>query len=228
VSNPKLHITIVFGKNENDPTRSINASDLEFFKQFPNIEIRYEKRLHAKYYANENAAIITSMNLYSFSQDNNIESGVLMSPPLTRGIAKNWIGTESLDDQAWGYFQRVIDQSALLYRKVPEFENGFMGLTRKYIKSVIENDNLDSFITKEKKVKEPQAGFGYCIVTGTKIPFNIEQPLSKETYKTWTKKKEANYKGSFCHFSGEVGETTFSKPILKKNWRKAQETADTK
>lgn len=79
VSNPKLHITIVFGKNENDPTRSIHASDLEFFKQFPNIEIRCEKRLYAKYYANENAAIITSMNLYSFSQDNNIESGVLMS-----------------------------------------------------------------------------------------------------------------------------------------------------
>ena len=49
----------------------------KFFKEFPNIQIRYEKKLHAKYYSNESAAILTSMNLYSYSQDNNIEAGVL-------------------------------------------------------------------------------------------------------------------------------------------------------
>ncbi|QOW10173.1 hypothetical protein Q73A0000_07255 [Kaistella flava (ex Peng et al. 2021)] len=75
--NPNLKITVVFGKNEDDFSKSMKQEDFNFFKDFPNIEIRYEKRLHAKYYANESAAILTSMNLYNFSQDNNIEAGVL-------------------------------------------------------------------------------------------------------------------------------------------------------
>src|SRR5436190_14117648 len=56
-NNHKLQIAIVFGKNEGDMSRSMKQDDFNFFKEFPNIQIRYEKRLHAKYYANERAAI---------------------------------------------------------------------------------------------------------------------------------------------------------------------------
>src|SRR5690606_1047281 len=76
-NNNNLKITIVFGKNEEDISKSMKQEDFNFFKDFPNIEIRYEKRLHAKYFANETNSILTSMNLYSYSQDNNIEFGVL-------------------------------------------------------------------------------------------------------------------------------------------------------
>jgi phosphatidylserine/phosphatidylglycerophosphate/cardiolipin synthase-like enzyme len=37
------------------------------------------KNLHAKCYINENEAIITSMNLYEFSQQNNNEMGIYIS-----------------------------------------------------------------------------------------------------------------------------------------------------
>lgn len=37
------------------------------------------KNLHAKCYLNENEAIITSMNLYGFSQQNNNEMGIYIS-----------------------------------------------------------------------------------------------------------------------------------------------------
>ena len=67
----------MFGKNEQDPSKSMKLEELDFFKEFSNIEIKYEKRLHAKYYANDYSAILTSMNLYSHSQDNNIEAGVI-------------------------------------------------------------------------------------------------------------------------------------------------------
>src|SRR5690242_8544337 len=79
IDNPYLEIKIVFGKNENDFSKSMKQGDFKFFKGFPNIEIRYEKQLHAKYYANEDYAILTSMNLYNYSQDNNIEAGVITS-----------------------------------------------------------------------------------------------------------------------------------------------------
>ncbi len=53
LQNHKLKITVVFGKNEDDVSKSVKIEDINFFTEFPNIEIRYEKRLHAKYYANE-------------------------------------------------------------------------------------------------------------------------------------------------------------------------------
>jgi hypothetical protein len=46
--NSDLEIIIVFGKNEEDLSKSMKEEDFNFFKEFPNIEVRYEKRLHAK------------------------------------------------------------------------------------------------------------------------------------------------------------------------------------
>lgn len=36
--------------------------------------------------------------------------------------------------------------------------------------------------------------------------------------------EDPDYKEKYCHFSGEPsnGETSVNKPILKKNWKKAQ------
>lgn len=42
-TNSELEITVVFGKNENDAAKSISIDDINFFKQFPNIKINYEK-----------------------------------------------------------------------------------------------------------------------------------------------------------------------------------------
>jgi hypothetical protein len=72
-----LKITVVYGKNERNQEKSLNADDFDFLSDFPNVEIRYIDNLHGKYYANENKAIITSMNLYDYSK-NNTEFGILL------------------------------------------------------------------------------------------------------------------------------------------------------
>jgi hypothetical protein len=172
--NHKLEIIIVFGKNEEDLSKSMKQEDFNFFKEFPNIQIRYERRLHAKYYANESSAILTSMNLYTYSQDNNIEAGVLTKATLLSNLASNFMtnvtGEDSFDNQAWTYFKRVIDQSDLLFQKTPQYESVMLGLTKKYKESKIEEDKLTEFFadkskfeskyrkdsTEKKKVEEPQ------------------------------------------------------------------------
>lgn len=158
--NPEIEIVIVFGKNEDDLSRSMKEEDFVFFKEFPNIEIRYEKRLHAKYYANETYAILTSMNLYNFSQDNNIEAGVMTKSNVLSNIATNLmtnvIGEESFDQTAWNYFNRVISQSDLLYKKSPRFDSGMLGFSKKYKSSKIETDLLtDFFANKNRKEHTP-------------------------------------------------------------------------
>lgn len=159
--NPKLEIIIVFGKNEDDMSKSMKQEDFNFFKEFPNIQIRYERRLHAKYYANESAAILTSMNLYTYSQDNNIEAGVMTKRTPLGNLASNLItnvtGEDSFDNQAWTYFERVIEQSDLLFHKTPQYESAMFGLTKKYKESKIEVDKLTEFFADKTKFEVKQS-----------------------------------------------------------------------
>jgi len=268
IKNDKLQIIIVFGKNEDDLSRSMKKEDFNFFKEFPNIQIRYEKRLHAKYYATEDGAIISSMNLYSYSQDNNIETGILTKTSSLGSIANTLIsnvnGTEGLDGQTWSYFQRVIEQSELLFHKSPQYDKVAFGFGKKYTSSNVEVDLLSDFFegrlkpegparkdiyrkqvdyskkSNEKFVQAESNAFveksrgtrgdvnenhnGYCIRSGTPIPFNPEKPLSNPSYKTWSQFGNTDYQENFCHFSGEPsnGETSYAKPILRKNWSLAK------
>jgi phosphatidylserine/phosphatidylglycerophosphate/cardiolipin synthase-like enzyme len=69
----KIDVRLVYGKSELAP-REINwLRSLEF------VRTSFCQNLHAKCYINEEAAIITSMNLYDFSQVNNNEMGVYIA-----------------------------------------------------------------------------------------------------------------------------------------------------
>jgi hypothetical protein len=145
---PEIEIVIVFGKNEDNFSKSMKEGDFNFFKEFPNVEIRYEKRLHAKYYANETTAIITSMNLYSYSQDQNIEAGVLTNAPTMLGSLAKSLIENNLDNEAWNYFNRVVEQSELLFKRRPVYDEKLMGFAKQYKTSKTEIDNLSEFFAK--------------------------------------------------------------------------------
>ncbi|EKF0974394.1 phospholipase D family protein [Salmonella enterica] len=74
------HVYVIYGK------KKINASDLYWLKSLNNVEIKFCPNLHAKCYANENYILISSLNLYEFSQVNNYELGIVIAktetPPL--------------------------------------------------------------------------------------------------------------------------------------------------
>jgi phosphatidylserine/phosphatidylglycerophosphate/cardiolipin synthase-like enzyme len=80
----KIDIRIIYGKNELEPIEQ------NWIKSLRNIRTSYCQNLHAKCYLNEKAAIITSMNLYDFSQINNNEMGIFVEknedPDLYREI----------------------------------------------------------------------------------------------------------------------------------------------
>lgn len=68
----KIDIRIVYGKSELQPEETRWLKELEF------VRTSFCKNLHAKSYINESSAIITSMNLYEFSQVNNNEMGIFI------------------------------------------------------------------------------------------------------------------------------------------------------
>lgn len=69
----KIDVRVVYGKNELQPQEINWLKDLSF------IRTSFCNNLHAKCYINEESCIITSMNLYEFSQVNNNEMGVFIS-----------------------------------------------------------------------------------------------------------------------------------------------------
>ena len=229
----ELKIVVVYGKNKSNKSKSLGKDDLEFFKTFPNIEIRYEERLHAKYYANENASILSSMNLYDYSQNNNIEFGVKTRvSSLIQSVSK----ANNLDYDAFEYFQGIYNNAQLQFKNEPQYKSrvpsmeklGLGGISKKYdgFKTVVnegselKEDGDNSGVISDSKLQP-----GYCIRYGTPIPFDLKMPMSEKAFKSWSRYEDKDYTEKYCHFSGEEsnGETSFARPVLKKNWKQSRQ-----
>jgi len=68
-----IQFHIVYGKSKLKPAEKV------WLTTTAGIQLYFSKDLHAKCYLNEASCIITSMNLYEFSQVNNDEMGVLLT-----------------------------------------------------------------------------------------------------------------------------------------------------
>lgn len=68
----KIDVRIVYGKSELQP------AEIEWLRGLPYVRTSFCKNLHAKCYLSEELCIITSLNLYEFSQVNNNEMGILI------------------------------------------------------------------------------------------------------------------------------------------------------
>lgn len=64
--------TVIFGKQE------LNPNEMKFLQGLRFVILKYNQDLHAKCYLNDDKMIITSLNLYEFSMNNNKEMGVLI------------------------------------------------------------------------------------------------------------------------------------------------------
>jgi len=197
----KVEVRIIFGKQE------LNPAEMSFLQSLRYVRLYFSKNLHAKCYLNENSMIITSMNLYEFSQVNNREMGIF--------ISKSIEADKEVYDDAWKDIESILHNADdFSYVKAPKEE-----------KVVAQNNVIVPKVANDSNKQAKKVAHGYCIRTGVEIPFDIEKPLSADAFKSWSKYGDADYPEKYCHFSGEQsgGETSFSKPILKKNWKKAKE-----
>jgi len=69
----KIDIRLIYGKNELQPEQ------INWLRTLHSVRTSFCENLHAKCYLNEGEAILTSMNLYEFSQVNNHEMGVYVT-----------------------------------------------------------------------------------------------------------------------------------------------------
>lgn len=127
----KIDIRLVYGKTELHPEISEWLKDQEY------IRISYCKNLHAKCYLNEDSCIITSLNLYEFSQVNNNEMGILLTKEDDNDVFKD----------AYSEAQRIIrvsDEVRITIEKAIEPE------TATIEDQAVENEKITSGILFKK------------------------------------------------------------------------------
>ena len=199
ISHPELEIIVAFreewkeGKGKmlnNDNVEEVseykNLKELDIWKSFPNIRLVGLTNLHAKYYANEDKGVITSLNLYKYSIKNNIEYGSLIR------------GNTFLE--ATNYSERIIeDWGNVIYVKVPRYR--VIRGEKKYVDSVELFDSIykkDSLVHVDKsklstrEIVLKSVEIGQTTVENGKRKYSVEEKRRKyeNAYMPWDKQSD--------------------------------------
>lgn len=191
----KKETIIIYGKVDLTPEQ------LQFLTRLRYVYLKFHLNLHAKCYINDTKLIITSLNFFEYSMINNKEMGVLYD------------NTKPEDQDI---YNKAFEHVKFIEQNSNDKPFELPSNNRSNSNDIKQSVKADSKINKL---------MGYCIRTGNKIPFDPKQPFTKEAFQSWSKFGNEDYEEKYCHFSGEdsEGQTSFSKPILRKNWKKAKE-----
>jgi len=180
-----VHITIVYGKQELDENVRKQLSQLE------HLTLRFLEKLHAKCYYNETKMIISSLNLYDFSEGNFEMSVMLRAEYEEEEFAK-----------AKEHAEMFISSS-----QVRKAENTFV------------REQARTYIPVAK-LPESSAN-GFCIRGGEIIPLDTTHPLCLKHYNVWKEHGDPEYKEKYCHICGQPHKTSFSKPLCLSCFKKS-------
>lgn len=176
----KIDIRVVYGKNELQPDQ------INWLKSLKSVRTSFCENLHAKCYLNEGEAIVTSMNLYEFSQVNNQEMGIYVT---------------KADDPK--LYEDIYNEVRRLIRISDE--------VRLSVEKVVESDPVIS--AKAAEVKTDTSEKGVCIRCKKGIALNPSAPYCVDCYKSWKKYENFTYQEKYCHICGKDHISTMNKPV---------------
>lgn len=193
-SNKNVAIKIIYGKDELKPNERNSLAELK------NVTLFFFQNLHAKCYFNENKMVITSMNMYEFSEKTNREMGVLIDRSVDREL-----------------FEKAVNETlSILQSAEPQ------PLKKSERQTIPELKPITNGQTKAKYKTQIR---GYCIRCETRIDYNIDKPYCPDCFATWAQYENPDYEENVCHRCGEYEETSMKKPLDKdcySLWKKEQ------
>lgn len=217
LQNHHLHIVLVFGKNENEVSKSLSSDDFEYFKRFPNISIIYAANLHAKYYGNEKKGVITSINLYDSSFKNNIEFGIYSEQNLINQLISN------PDEAAWQTCLQIANNNPVVFIKRPVYDSKkfIINIGKNYVKSDILCDLTIDFYGKHfrkdssKKLLDYPDSIDFNSIVRPSREEVVEEPKKRSYSNRFSEEPEFGY----CIRTGERIKFNPSQPLSKFAWK---------
>lgn len=184
---------LIYGKDE---LKSDQRSQLE---QLQHLSVYFCENLHAKCYFNEDLMVITSWNMYEFSEKNR-EMGIF--------VAKN----EDADvfKAAMNEVQSILKASE---------KQDFISKTFYKQPAITSSRNESTRKTKKKPI-------GYCIRCHSKISFDLKRPLCKDCFRKWSEYENYDYLEKYCHACGEKRDTSMEHPVWFPCIKKAKNAID--
>jgi len=180
----KMDIRLVYGKSELQPAQISWLKSLHFLRT------SFCENLHAKCYLNEQEAIITSMNLYEFSQVNNHEMGIYVS---------------KTDDPK--LYEDICNEARRLIRISEE--------VRLSVEKVVDAEPTptENVVTTTTQQEEHTADTASCIRCKKEIPLNIAAPYCKDCYRVWKRYENPTYEEKYCLICGHEHSSTIKRPV---------------
>ena len=202
----RLDFRVIYGKNKLQPEES------NWLKSMTWISTNFHKDLHAKCYMNESVALLTSMNLYEYSQVNNYEMGMLVSrkddPDLYEKIR-----------QESGRILRASEEIQVSVARVPPTEND----KADFVATEIRRTSRPVPATENRRPPRPAPATpktGFCIRCKVEISANPTQPYCNGCYRVWNRYKNEEYEEKHCHTCGNEHTATLLKPLCSTCYRK--------
>jgi hypothetical protein len=201
-STPNIRITFICRKDASN-----NLEDLNFLQQkMKHAQIFECKNLHAKCYINENTAIIASMNLYQFSQEQSLEMGIK--------IDKNTDTDLAVYNHIMQEVMLIEGQSTKLqYRTISDEEPSNV----KSKQSIESNKKTD---TQKKSDTSKSITNGYCIRCRNQMELNPNKPLCSKCYPIWAKYSDKTYQEKYCHVCGKESKQSVEKSVCYTCYKK--------
>lgn len=183
-------------------------------------DIVYVTNLHAKLYMNEKEVLITSMNLFNYSMQNNFEIGTILSN--SECFKRDFIygelmGTEKYYKKIEGrYFREEREKEELEKKKEEE------RLEEKKRKEE-ERKQLFEIRNSKSNFNVAPEDSGFCIRCGKVIPLNPEKPFCPDCYRSWEfwndyNGDNSNFPEKYCHICGEnIAGISMKTPCCRKH-----------
>ncbi len=182
-------------------------------RQLKHAKVYVLDNIHAKCYFNEQSMVITSLNLYDFSEQNNREMGVLATRQDDEEVFKEAVReAEMMVSLAKPYdsLQTISTQpSPKAGDKVKQTQRE----TKEGLGTTLLRGFADILLDKVG------LGQGYCIGCKARIDFDEYKPFCLDCYKQWAKNKAQ--KASYCHECGRAVTTNIHKPLCRPCFEKS-------
>lgn len=169
-------VQIVFGKTYKPET-------LGSLPSIKNISISFLMDLHAKCYFNQDSMVISSMNIYEYSE-NNREMGIYIKKDVDRQLF------DAARKEAEHFLQHAIPLSG----------------------SVSENHAARFNTATVQSIETYTKVNGACIRCGSAVKYNPMKPLCSTCYNSWSKWGNEGFAENYCHCCGREADTNMAHP----------------
>jgi hypothetical protein len=190
--------------------------------QVPHLDLRFNERVHAKCFYNDESVVITSLNLYNSSLGDNREMGIL----LRNDKEEDKMPFQEAKNEAQFIIRESIESMHSEPKLIPN-EKSSSNYTNIEIKPRYDRTPKKEQPVENSIIKGISDFFGlgddakgHCLHCGEIFQLNIAAPYCPGCYKRWAKYKDDEYKEKICHRCGLPADTSMKYPLCSSCYKK--------